>query len=83
MVANQSLLVEHRPVAAEEAVLGRARHQPVVVLDGQADVEDLGRVIGQNLILQKLRWSPHSRWQHRHSNHSPGLRMKMTQGRKG
>ena len=43
MVANQSLLVEHRPVAAEEAVLGRARHQPVVVLDGQADVEDLNK----------------------------------------
>ena len=29
------------------------------------------------------RWSPHSRWRHRHSIHSPGLRMKMTQGRKG
>ena len=41
MVADKSLLVEHGPVAAEEAVLGRAGHQPVVVLDRQADVEDL------------------------------------------
>ena len=41
MVADKSLLVEHGPVAAEEAVLGRAGHQPVVVLDWQADVEDL------------------------------------------
>ena len=82
-VADESLLVEDGSVAAEEAPLGGAGHDALVVLDGQADVEDLGRVIGQNLILQKLRWSPHSRWQHRHSNHSPGLRMKMTQGRKG
>ena len=43
MVADKGLLVEHRPVAAEEAVLGRARHQPLIVLDWQADVEDLGR----------------------------------------
>jgi len=41
VVADKSLLVEHGPVAAEEAVLGRAGHQPVVVLDRQADVEDL------------------------------------------
>ena len=41
MVADKSLLVEHCPVPAEEAVLGRAGHQPVVVLDRQADVEDL------------------------------------------
>jgi len=41
VVANKSLLVEHCPVPAEEAVLGRAGHQPVVVLDRQADVEDL------------------------------------------
>ena len=44
MVADKSLLVEHCAVPAEEAVLGRAGHQPVVVLDRQADVEDLDRV---------------------------------------
>ena len=43
MVADKGLLVEHRPVAAEEAVLGRARHQPLVVLDRQADVEDMNK----------------------------------------
>ena len=42
MVADKGLLVEHRPVAAEEAVLGGAGHDAIVVLDGQADVEDLG-----------------------------------------
>ena len=41
MVADKSLLVEDGPVPAEEAVLGRAGHQPVVVLDRQTDVEDL------------------------------------------
>ena len=41
MVADKSLLVEHCPVPAEEAVLGRAGHQPLVVLDRQTDVEDL------------------------------------------
>ena len=41
MIADKGLLVEHRPVAAEEAVLGSAGHQAVVVLDRQADVEDL------------------------------------------
>ena len=44
MVADKSLLVEHRPVAAEEAVLGRRCHQPVIVLDRQADVEDLNKI---------------------------------------
>ena len=51
VVADKSLLVEHGPVAAEEAVLGRAGHQPVVVLDRQADVEDLDRT-GLNLFYQ-------------------------------
>ena len=40
-VANKSLLVEDGAVATEEAPLGGAGHHPVVVLDGQADVEDL------------------------------------------
>ena len=40
-VADESLLVEDGPVAAEEAPLGGAGHDAVVVLDGQADVEDL------------------------------------------
>ena len=43
MIADKGLLVEHRPVAAEEAVLGSAGHQAVVVLDRQADVEDLNK----------------------------------------
>ena len=43
MIADKGLLVEHPPVAAEEAVLGRAGHQAVVVLDRQADVEDLNK----------------------------------------
>ena len=43
MIADKGLLVEHRPVAAEEAVLGCAGHQAVVVLDRQADVEDLNK----------------------------------------
>ena len=55
MVANKSLLVEHCPVPAEEAVLGRAGHQPVVVLDRQADVEDLSWKIKFRLdICQKI-----------------------------
>jgi len=54
VVANQSLLVEHRPVAAEEAVLGRARHQPVVVLDGQADVEDLTAACNISIVAVVL-----------------------------
>ena len=37
------LLVKHGPVSTEEAVLGGARHDSIVVLDWQADVEDLGR----------------------------------------
>ena len=37
------LLVEDGPVSAEEAVLGSACHDSIVVLDRQADVEDLGR----------------------------------------
>ena len=41
MVADESLLVEHRSVAAEEAVFRRACHQAVVVLDRETDVEDL------------------------------------------
>ena len=40
-VANKSLLVEDGAVATEEAPLGGAGHHPVVVLDGQADMEDL------------------------------------------
>ena len=36
------LLVKHGPVAAEEAPLGGAGHDALVVLDRQADVEDLG-----------------------------------------
>ena len=40
-VADKGLLVEDCPVAAEEAPLGGAGHDAVVVLDGQADVEDL------------------------------------------
>jgi len=35
------LLVEDGAVTTEEAPLGGACHHPVVVLDGQADVEDL------------------------------------------
>ena len=56
MVADKSLLVEHRPVAAEEAVLGRRGHQPVVVLDRQADVEDLNKIGKQvnDRILVKM-----------------------------
>ena len=55
MVADKSLLVEHCPVPAEEAVLGRAGHQPVVVLDRQADVEDLSWRIKFRLdICQKI-----------------------------
>ena len=38
------LLVEDGPVSAEEAVLGSACHDSIVVLDWQADVEDLDRV---------------------------------------
>ena len=49
-VANKSLLVEDGAVATEEAPLGGAGHHPVVVLDGQADVEDLG----ENKF--KIRW---------------------------
>ena len=41
MIADKGLLVEDRSVAAEEAPLGGAGHDAVVVLDGQADVEDL------------------------------------------
>ena len=41
-VANKSLLVEDGAVPTEETPLGGAGHHPVVVLDGQADVEDLG-----------------------------------------
>ena len=37
------LLVKDGPVSTEEAVLGSACHDSVVVLDWQADVEDLGR----------------------------------------
>ena len=37
------LLVKDGPVSAEEAVLGSACHDSIVVLDWQADVEDLGR----------------------------------------
>ena len=37
------LLVEDGPVPAEEAVLGSACHDSIVVLDWQADVEDLDR----------------------------------------
>ena len=37
------LLVEDGPVSAEEAVLGSACHDSIVVLDRQADVEDLDR----------------------------------------
>ena len=48
-VADKGLLVEDCPVAAEEAPLGGAGHDAIVVLDGQADVEDLRGVIGQNL----------------------------------
>ena len=43
-VAHQVLLVEDGAVTTEEAVLGGAGHKSLVVLDGQADVEDLGRV---------------------------------------
>ena len=51
-------MVKHGPVAAEEAVLGGAGHNAVVVLDRQADVEDLGEegsglqisIFGVNLI---------------------------------
>ena len=41
-VANKGLLVEDGAVPTKEAPLGSACHHPVVVLDGQADVEDLG-----------------------------------------
>ena len=40
-MCESCLLVKHGPVAAEEAVLGGAGHDAIVVLDGQADVEDL------------------------------------------
>ena len=40
-VADEGLLVKDGPVAAEEAPLGGAGHDALVVLDGQADVEDL------------------------------------------
>ena len=58
MIADKSLLVKHRPVAAEEAVLGSAGHNAVVVLHRQADVEDLGEewrglqisIFGVNLV---------------------------------
>ena len=43
-VAHQVLLVKDGAVTTEEAVLGGAGHKSLVVLDGQADVEDLGRV---------------------------------------
>ena len=39
------LLVKYSPVATEEAVLGGAGHDALVVLDGQADVEDLVMVV--------------------------------------
>ena len=48
-VADKGLLVEDRSVAAEEAPLGGAGHDAVVVLDGQADVEDLKEWFGQNI----------------------------------
>ena len=59
------LLVKHGPVAAEEAVLGGAGHDALVVLDGQADVEDLR---GDENI-QVFQWlisglKPMTHWQH-------------------
>ena len=57
MVADKSLLVKHRPVAAEEAILGRRCHQPVVVLDGKADVEDLNKGKDYDRVLVKNRLS--------------------------
>ena len=55
------LLVEHCPVAAEEAVLGSAGHNAVVVLDRQADVEDLGE---EGSGLQILIFGASSIWRH-------------------
>ena len=43
MVTHEALLVEHGPIAAEEAELERVGDQTLVILDGQADVEDLWR----------------------------------------
>ena len=43
-VAHQALLVEDGAITTEEAVLGGAGHKSFIVLDGQADVEDLGMV---------------------------------------
>ena len=57
MIADKGLLVEHRPVAAEEAILGRRWHQPGVVLDGKADVEDLNKGKDYDRILVKNRLS--------------------------
>ena len=83
MVADKSLLVEHGPVAAEEAVLGRAGHQPVVVLDRQADVEDLSWRIKFVGDLQFVIRRPHIRWQRPHSSRSPGPRRRTRWDRKG
>ena len=42
MVAGERLLVEHRPVAADEAPLHGLDDRTGVVLDREADVEHLG-----------------------------------------
>lgn len=44
-VAHQVLLVKDGAVTTEEAVLGGAGHKSLVILDGQADVEDLRRQV--------------------------------------
>ena len=44
VVAGQRLLVEHGLVAAEETPLGRLHHLTFVVLDREANMENLGYV---------------------------------------
>ena len=44
-ITNKRLLVEHRPIATDEAILGVAGNVPLVVLHRQADVEHLAVVV--------------------------------------
>ena len=56
VVAHQRDLVEHGPVAADEAPVGRLDDGAEVVLDGQADVEHLAVVVhvGEVAVLAAL-----------------------------
>ena len=73
-------LIKHSPVSTEEAPLGCLNHCTLVVLNRQADVE--------NLKIQKTSWEifyfkssiiPDTRSEHQRSIRIPGPRMRMCQ----